>query len=118
MVFNMRRVFFSLPLFFLIIGFFINVGYCTVDITTVDDNLATRLGTSTTVAGLILTSVVLMMFVLPVAMVSRNLIPTLIIGIPVHVLAIALGWCPTFTLVLEVLLISSMWASKISSVFT
>jgi hypothetical protein len=71
---------------------------------------------SDVVGQLILGIVLLLAVLLPIAVATRGNADTnvyLIVGIPIMVTLVALGWFPVWVLLVVVLVVSALWSGKI-----
>ena len=77
-------------------------------------NLAQALGVSEAVAKLIASACVMLLFLTPVLMVTKNLYAILMIGFIAMGTLIALGWLDFWFILVISLIIASLWGSKIA----
>lgn len=64
-------------------------------------------------AGLLLTTFMLWMFLLPVAVYSRKKLPSLIVSSLVLSFCVSIGWAPYFVLIVIILLVVALWKEHI-----
>ena len=104
------------PLFLLLTLTFVNVAYAVegddINLGTFDDALAERFGTSVFAGGILATTILALMFLIPVAVYSKTFLPPTIIGILTIGFGIAVGWLDIFFLLVVVLVIALMFAGK------
>lgn len=88
-----------------------------VDLSKIDEQLALRLGVTTFIGGIICTTILFMMIVLPIAIIARRknpgFIPELIGGMLCLSLSIALGWLPTWILLIIILMIVALLSGNL-----
>ena len=85
-----------------------------VDLTDLPSNLAKALGVSEAVAKLIASACVMLLFLTPVLMLTKNLYAILMIGFIAMGTLIALGWLDFWFILVISLIIASLWGSKIA----
>jgi len=85
-----------------------------VDLTDLPSNLAKALGVSEAVAKLIASARVMLLFLTPVLMLTKNLYAILMIGFIAMGTLIALGWLDFWFILVISLIIASLWGSKIA----
>jgi len=85
-----------------------------VDLTDLPSNLAKALGVSEAVAKLLASACVMLLFLTPVLMLTRNLYAILMIGFIAMGILIALGWLDFWFILAISLIIASLWGSKIA----
>lgn len=85
-----------------------------VDLTDLPSNLAKALGVSEAVAKLLASACVMLLFLTPVLMLTRNLYAILMIGFIAMGTLIALGWLDFWFILVISLIIASLWGSKIA----
>lgn len=88
-----------------------------VNLSEIHEQLALRLGVSTFIGGIICTTILFMMIVLPIAIIARRktggFIPELIGGMLCLSLSIALGWLPTWILLITILMIVALLSGNL-----
>ena len=85
-----------------------------VDLTDLPSNLAKALGVSEAVAKLLASACVMLLFLTPVLMLTKNLYAILMIGFIAMGTLIALGWLDFWFILVISLIIASLWGSKIA----
>jgi len=91
-------------------------GPASIDISNLPHLLALAFGMPDVVGQLILGIVLLLAVLLPIAVATRGNADTnvyLIVGIPIMVTLVALGWFPVWVLLVVVLVVSALWSGKI-----
>lgn len=89
-----------------------------VDLTDLPSNLAKALGVSKAVAKLIASSCVMLLFLTPVLMLTKNLYAIMMMGFITIGILIALGWLDFWFILVISLIIASLWGSKIAKTIT
>lgn len=88
----------------------------------IPEALADRLGISTFAGGIIATAILLMIFILPTALISRKkntgFIAELVMGFVGLGIAVAIGWCPYWVLFMIGLFVALMFAGAMRSWIT
>lgn len=64
-------------------------------------------------AQIFTTAIIMMIFMLPIAIWSKTIVPPIFVGIIIMGLCIALSWLPVWFLVVTAMLVSLMFAGKI-----
>lgn len=100
----------------------IRTAYCvdedqTWNLMDLDDQVASALGVSTFISGLIISTILNFMFLLPLAYLcsgkNKNpVLPCLIIGLPLDGTCVALGWLPVWIMLIICMLVALMFASS------
>jgi len=111
---TLRKTLF-LPFFLVLTLFLVNCAYAQdeIDLSTFPQGLADALNISL-FAGQLLGSVILMlMFMLPVVVYTKTLLPPLFVGLLTLGFCIALGYLPTWFLLIISMLIAVLWGSKL-----
>jgi hypothetical protein len=91
-------------------------GPASIDISSLPHLLALAFGMPDVVGQLLLGIILLLAVLLPIAVATRGRADSkvyLIVGIPMMVLMVALGWFPVWVLLVVVLLVSAMWSGQI-----
>jgi hypothetical protein len=96
-------------------------GPASIDISSLPHLLAVAFGMPDVVGQLLLGIVLLLAVLLPVAVATRGRADSkvyLIMGIPMMVVLVGLGWFPVWVLLVVVLLVSAMWSGQIKEWLT
>lgn len=89
-----------------------------VNLSTFDDALAERFNISVFAGGMLATTILGLMFLIPVAVYTKTLIPPMIMGILVIGFAIAVGWLDVFFMLIIVLVIAFMFSGTMRDLIT
>lgn len=89
-----------------------------IDLAGMKTHLAEKFHIDEFSAGLLLTAFVYMMFILPIVVYSRKMLPSLTIGLLILGFCVAIGWTPYFILILLILLIGGLWTKEIKEALT
>lgn len=118
----MRKSFFILPFFLVLTLTLVNVVYAVegddINLQTFDDALAERFGISVFAGGILATTILALMFLIPIAVYTKTLLPPMIIGILTIGFGIAVGWLDVFFMLIIILLIAFMFAGNMKDLIT
>lgn len=112
----------TIPLFFLFILSLIYPVYASegenVNIMQLPEKLSEALGIPVFASQLLLCSIFLFMFLLPLAIWGKTSLPVIIVGFSVMGTLIALGWLPYWFLLIISLIVALIYAKEIKNLLT